>query len=98
MQKVLSQKEYLYSGENNQECKKSGTENFVGNYWPINNNKQIQCVIPALTIPMLNRKISVKTSTSNFQQKGTQLYRMTNKTKCNSFPKIIIPRQMITNI
>lgn len=66
VKEILSQKRYIYSKENNQGFKKSGIGNFISNHWPIeNNNKQIQCVIPALT-PVCNRKISVKTSTSNF--------------------------------
>lgn len=90
----MSQKRYIYSKEYNQGCKKSGIRNFVSNYWPIrNNNKQIQCVIPALT-PIFNKKVSVKTSTINFRQKDIQSYRTTDKTKYNSFPKIIIPRRM----
>lgn len=92
LQKVLSQKRYIYSEENNQEYKKSGTGNFISNHWPIkNNNKQIHCVIPASTTPLFNRKISVKTSTSNFQQEGIQSYR--TKTRCNSFRKIIFPKK-----
>lgn len=99
LQKILSQKRYIYSKENNQRYKKSGIRNFISNYWPIkNNNKQIQCVIPALTTPIFNKTISVKTSTINFQQKDIPSYRMTDKTRCNSFPKIIIPRRMTTNI
>jgi len=61
----LFQRRYIYS-EESQDNKKSGTENF-SNHWPIKNNKQIQCVIPALIL-LFNRKISVKTSTSDFQQ------------------------------
>lgn len=93
LQKVLSQRRYIYS-EESQDNIKFGTENFISNHWPIKNNKQIQCVIPALT-PLFNRKISVKTSTSDFQQEGVQLYRM--KTS-NSYRKIIIPKRMKMNM
>lgn len=92
MQKVLSQRRSIYSEENNQGYQKSG----VGE-WPIKNNKQIQCVIPTLTTPVFNRKMSVKISTSNSQQGDIQSCQ-TSKARCNNFPKIIIPRQMKTNI
>jgi len=96
----LSKKRYIYSEENNQEYKKSGTENFISSYWPIkNNNKQIQCIIPALTLTrILDRKISVITSTSNFQQRGIQSCQMTGRGRYNNFSKIIIPRRMKTNV
>jgi len=96
------QKEFLskkrYSEENNQEYKKSGTENFISSHWPIkNNNKQIQCIISALTLTrILDRKISVKTSTSNFQQRGIQSCRMTGRARYN-FSTIIL-RRMKTNV
>ncbi|XP_024872928.1 uncharacterized protein LOC112455318 [Temnothorax curvispinosus] len=98
VKKVLSQERYIYSEENSQGYKKSGTGNFISDPWPLKNSKQIQCVIPALTTPVFNRKISEKTSTSNVQQKGIQTYRTTDKTKYNSFPKIIIPRRIKTNV
>lgn len=93
MQKVLSQRRYIYSEKNNKGYQKSGAGE-----WPIKNNKQIPCVIPALTTPVFSRKMSVKTSTSNFQQRHIQLCQTTGKARCNSFPKIIIPRRMKTNI
>lgn len=96
----MSQKRYIYAKENNQEYKKSGIRKFISNYWPIkNNNKQIQCVNPALITSICNKKVSVKTSTINFPlKKDIQLYRTTDKTRCNSFPNIIIPRRITTNI
>ncbi|XP_036138947.1 uncharacterized protein LOC105829606 [Monomorium pharaonis] len=96
--KLCQQLRHVYSEENNQRYEKFETGDFI-NHWPIkNNNKQIQCVIPTLTTTIFNRKISVKTSTSNFQRGGVQTYRTADKAIRNTFSKIVIPRRMRANI
>lgn len=95
----MSKEKYVYPEENNQGDTKFVTGNFISNYQPMkSSNKQIQCVISASTSPTCSKKISVKTSTSNFQRRGIQVRRTTGKAICDNFPKIVIPRRIKTNI
>lgn len=105
-QNILSQRKYINLEENHQGNQKYKTKDFIDGHWSLKNkNKQVKCAIPVLTTPILNRKISVKTSNSMFQQSDSlnqscrrnERQSRTSKTKYTNFPKTITQRWMKTN-
>lgn len=103
-QNILSQRKYINLEEIHQGNQQYKTKDFIDGYWSLKNkNKEIKCAIPVLTTPILNGKISVKTSNSMFQQSDSlnqscqrnERQSKTSKTRYTNFPKTI--RWMKTN-